>query len=964
MVAGSSAVFAQAVNGSIYGQAEANSKVTVKNDNTGLTREVTVGADGGFTITSLPTGNYTVTSNTTALHARVNAGVGTAVSFTENQQLEEVVVLGTTATPIDVTSAQVSTTFSADQLDELPIAKDIINVALLTPGTTKGDSAFGNLASFGGSSVAENSYYINGFNVTNLFQNLAYTSLPFYAIGSEQVITGGYGPEYGMSTGGVINLQTKKGTNEWTGGGAVNWRPASLQGHNPQTYASDGEPFREYTLNSDQSTTTDVWVGGPLIQDKLFVFAIGEFSRDSQYRTPNTYLGGNVLDQTNRKPFGLVNVNWNINDRNVVEATWINDTDEEQTKEYFADTDANGWAVQGAYVGLNYAKHGGSTMIAKYTGTLTDNFTVSAQYGRLKSSRVNYQVAPSGAIISYNGQIGDFNQPGCPLVLSNAAWRAANGGVTPTSCYVDSSIDAINGADKRDSGRIDFEYKLNAGAAGTHTLKAGFDSDKWATFFGSSYPGGSYYRYQITGGANAVRVRHFQTGADVKVNSKGIYLKDDWQATKKLLVSVGVRSDSFDNLNGNGIAYVTQKNIIEPRVGFSFDVKGDSTQKLYASYGVYSLPVAATAAIRGASASIFTQQVFRYTAIDPITGAPTLGAPVNALAYLNNENGLPLDPGAVASQTLDPTIQNEFIVGFQQQFANDWRGGVRMTYRNLKKTIDDFCDTRPLEAYATAHGLVFDGTNTPGCFIMNPGYAMDIRADITGDGVIRNIHLDPATIGLPKAVRKYLSAEFTLEKSWSHRWYTQMSYTWSHNYGNAEGLVDSDIGQTDTGTTEAFDFPEIMQGAYGNLPNDRRHSFKGLGAWRASDEVTLTGSLLVQSGRPIICLGNNPADVNFGYLAAYYRCNGVVVPRGSQGFTPTMWNIDLGVNYSPSGFPGLSLQAKVFNVFNKHVATNLYPQGEQANVPGSGPVEPAFMSPVSYQAPRYVALTVEYKFGK
>jgi outer membrane receptor protein involved in Fe transport len=128
--------------------------------------------------------------------------------------------------------------------------------------------------------------------------------------------------------------------------------------------------------------------------------------------------------------------------------------------------------------------------------------------------------------------------------------------------------------------------------------------------------------------------------------------------------------------------------------------------------------------------------------------------------------------------------------------------------------------------------------------------------------------------------------------------------------------------------------------------------------------VTLTGSLLVQSGRPIICLGNNPADVNFGYLAAYYRCNGVVVPRGSQGFTPTMWNIDLGVNYSPSGFPGLSLQAKVFNVFNKHVATNLYPQGEQANVPGSGPVEPAFMSPVSYQAPRYVALTVEYKFGK
>jgi hypothetical protein len=78
-------------------------------------------------------------------------------------------------------------------------------IALLAPGTVRGDTLLGgeglgngaNLASFGGSSVAENSSYINGFNVTNLLKNLSYSQVPFYAIDTQQVLTGGYGPQYG-----------------------------------------------------------------------------------------------------------------------------------------------------------------------------------------------------------------------------------------------------------------------------------------------------------------------------------------------------------------------------------------------------------------------------------------------------------------------------------------------------------------------------------------------------------------------------------------------------------------------------------------------------------------------------------------------------------------------------------------------------------------------------------------------
>jgi hypothetical protein len=70
------------------------------------------------------------------------------------------------------------------------VARDTTSVALLAPGTVRGDGAFGNLASFGGSSVAENQYYINGFNVTNSFRSLNFSKVPFEGIAEQQVKTG------------------------------------------------------------------------------------------------------------------------------------------------------------------------------------------------------------------------------------------------------------------------------------------------------------------------------------------------------------------------------------------------------------------------------------------------------------------------------------------------------------------------------------------------------------------------------------------------------------------------------------------------------------------------------------------------------------------------------------------------------------------------------------------------------
>ena len=77
---------------------------------------------------------------------------------------------------------------------------------------------YGGGASFGGGGASENAYYINGFPVTNPLTQLGASELPFGAIAQAQVLTGGFGAEFGRSVGGVVNITTKSGTNNWEAG--------------------------------------------------------------------------------------------------------------------------------------------------------------------------------------------------------------------------------------------------------------------------------------------------------------------------------------------------------------------------------------------------------------------------------------------------------------------------------------------------------------------------------------------------------------------------------------------------------------------------------------------------------------------------------------------------------------------------------------------------------------------------
>ncbi len=976
----SGALYAQSTVGDLAGTAPVaqGETVVVKNLDSGVTRTVGVGQDGRFRVPSLPIGRYqvqlvqngqaasTATASVVAGQTvQVNVGASAAA-----QNLSTVSVTASSVPAIDVTSTESRTTFTAEQLNSLPVPRNVTDVALLAPGTVRGSGNFGNLASFGGSSVAENSYYVNGFNTTNLYNSLSFSEVPYQAIDQLDVQTGGYGAQYGFSTGGVTSVNIKRGTNEWKGGISYVVEPGAWRSSSPNTYTKNGHVYYDRSNNGETDSVYTAWLGGPLIKDKLFMFILGQFEKDtttttaynSAYANSSTGTGPNSYRDNKSSPYWVAKLDWNITDNHHLEYTGFDNSSSTRTN-YYGTQYTDGDASFDGYKGFSRLHTGGQTNIFKYTGYLTDDLTLSAQWGELKSDNSTYYVSPDGLSTKYNGDVF-AQQGGCPYVNYNSRYT----GPRSNTCYVASTTDIYGGQDKRKSWRVDLDWRL-----GDHDIGVGYADERWKSDNGQSYSGGHYYLYYP---GNLVYDTIFSTGGSVGIRQKSAYAEDHWQVTDKLVLYGGVRYDSFENKNGSGQVFVKQDNIWQPRLGFTWDVLGDSSWKVFGTAGRYSLPIAANVALRAASASFYTQDAYSYTGINPQTGAPILGELLDHYV-VNGEDGSTPNPKSVADKDLKPYTQDEYILGFQHQlhsdvdFFDNWVVGVKGTYRKLRNAIDDTCDWRPFYNAGIAQGLdmpydqwtVPDGV--PGCFIYNPGSSLSLSVDLDGTGTLRNVTVPGNQLGT-KARRSYEGLDLTASKS-TDKYYINATYTLSRNYGNTEGLVRSDIGQDDTGTTEDFDFPEIMYGANGYLPNDRRHNLKIYGAWNFTPEWSAGLNLNVQSGAPVSCLGGGMGTfgTEYGYSGGFHYCNGKISPEGSSGRTPWVWTVSPNVMYKPAWARGLSIQLSALNLFNNQKPLQVYQQGEGISTSGvyTGYYDTTYKVGQFYNSPRSFRLQAQYDFS-
>ncbi|HEX5754973.1 MAG TPA: TonB-dependent receptor, partial [Arenimonas sp.] len=459
--------------GAVVVQASAGDVVVIENPATGFKREVTVGADGSIRVPSLQIGTYTIKRGGDSRIVNISVGTATAVSFAgaaSASTLEAIEVRGV-VNPIDVSSVESNTILTKQQIDSLPVARNVTNVALLAPGTTAGDSDFGNFASFGGSSVSENAYYINGFNVTNFRTGLGFSNVPFDMYQEFQVKTGGYGAEFGRSTGGVINAVTKRGSNEWHFGVNAFWEPDTSE-NGPDVFwqnptDADGNP-RDPLVRSVRSRdsvenfTANVYASGPIVEDRLFFYAIAQ-QRD--LKTDN--FTANTLEKIrNDDPFYGLKLDWAITDDHYLEYTGFRDRSDETTEVFQYDYNNDEIGASGG--GGAFVSAGGDNHILKYTGYLTDTFTLSALAGR-------------GTMSQTAGSPADL----CPAIYDGRA-----GGLVALGCWNEAAFTVESGEDERTAYRLDGEWIL-----GDHQLRFGLDREETVSQSTLQYSGGIYYRY-------------------------------------------------------------------------------------------------------------------------------------------------------------------------------------------------------------------------------------------------------------------------------------------------------------------------------------------------------------------------------------------------------------------------------------------------------------------------------------
>ncbi|HEY4239682.1 MAG TPA: carboxypeptidase regulatory-like domain-containing protein [Kofleriaceae bacterium] len=270
------------LRGIIRDKGEAAVGATVVATSPALQGEQVVIADdtGQYFIQSLPAGTYTLTvyyNDRTFSRGNVVIEVGkeAVVNVTvdtstppPNGKGGEVIIIHGGAPIIDQGSTKTGVTFTEDYTRNIPVGRTFGAVMGAAGGAQQ--DVYG--TSLSGATSVENTYIVEGINTTDTAFGGISSNLPNEFVSETEVITGGYNAEYGRATGGIINVVTKSGSNEFHGSVFAYWKPGALVS-DADTVPREGSSIGTKTdLNYNYDVGAEV--GGPIIKDKLW-FHIG-----------------------------------------------------------------------------------------------------------------------------------------------------------------------------------------------------------------------------------------------------------------------------------------------------------------------------------------------------------------------------------------------------------------------------------------------------------------------------------------------------------------------------------------------------------------------------------------------------------------------------------------------------------------------------------------------------------------
>jgi len=875
--------------------------VSLRNQDTGLTRTAITEADGRYQFTALPLGRYALKAELSGF-ATVNVtdlvltiGLQLRHDFTMPlRSLEETVTVSGEAPVVDVSRSEVAGVVTQDQIQTLPVnSRQYLNLALLMPGTSQ-DAArpfYNNVTISAGGTFYSNGFLVDGMSNTWAEEGEPRQNYPQSAVQEFKVHTVGFPAEFGLAVGGLVQVVTKSGSNRFSGDAFEYFRDKSLNTLNKfeqQLQDQTGAPKPDFRRNQFGGSA-----GGPILLNRTHFF--GAFERtqtDNFYTTstgrPDLY---SVLEGTYKGPDHTNLYDFRVDHQvNQQQSLFVRYGQEDEL------TTCHGCGgINANNAGFDFGKPARS-LVAGHTWIISPRFLNEA---RFQFGYTMYQVFPGGSqpftdVGSYPpARIGP-QRNNVVLVFPSLTYGNNFDELGPEKRWqVKDSFSITRSAHNVKFG-IDFSYipftddaVYNLNGTYTFAQDQPFNPNDPASVAGLTNP--LLFTAALPPVNNSIPTKHFAA-----------FVQDEWRPRGNVTLTFGLRYDrqygSFnENLDPNSfpvaIPFIDpsvrgDRNNFGPRVGATWDVTNDARTVVRGGYGIYYDNIRTL----NNFSEVRNLKQFNIVITDPSYPDPYGGK----------------DPLTFAS-TAPPNL---FIL------ANDFRNPMAQQF--------NFGISRQLTSDVSVH--------VDGSYVRMDGDR--IQVDLNLPDPVTGIRPLPqwGQINQDQSIvwSRYKAMYVRLDKRMSHRTQFLLSYTLAKQTDFAAPQTNGGRGFGHVTSESNYSLD------YGNSDADRRHTLVASGAVLLPYDVNLgavwtyrstlpfsalTGTFGVD-GQPLYVPGTTRnqgnRDLDLGLVNAYRALNGLAPIPASQIDKNDFNSLDIrgSKSFSLRG-PRLELIAQVFNVLGR-----------------------------------------------
>jgi len=649
------------------GAALPGASVTAVSVERGFSRTVTSDSTGRYRFSEVQPGRYTITVVLSGF-----ATVSVKDNLVENQkktdvpvtmklsaQQAEVVVTGEVPI-VDKTNASLESRQRAKEFEKMPVGRGYQNLFLnapgvnLTPGTNPNPSVHGALSS-------NNLWLYDGTDTTDPTTGTFGGNLNFEAIQEVTVITSGVSAEYGRAAGGIINVITKSGTNDFAGSGKVvmtndNWNASNSTVNTVCTASASAPGGATCTHPSLARVKYDhvnpryaVTLGGPFWKDRIWFFGAYE-SADNTTGQQSTPVSGENFQQSTKDRF------------------WDGKVTAQLTPSITAAARGSSSPTSGFIV--NYAGLGPPGDFAAYTG----QDQTSQQYAGFLTGVFGPNLTAE-AQYNWNGPSNSASKHGIdvyPLVPGIAHFSEADG-----FQYNGANFDGfVNRPRQGALGAV--SYYTNIGG-NSHNFKAGVDYQHLNSTSQFAYPGNQLFVDKSfdfrthTGVPDQRRDYAPPVASTSKGDIIALYARDKFEVGKHFFLELGLRYEhqkSDDDISRTTV----NKGTVSPRLSASYDIFGTGKSLVVGTYGrFYQFVLQSFSDGFGQFAQKATYDNFVW----------------NGTQYVFSNHVAGSGSSAQIPGSLDPTYNDEVTLGYRQQLGNTMGVSLTGIYRKWGNIIDD-----------------------------------------------------------------------------------------------------------------------------------------------------------------------------------------------------------------------------------------------------------------------------------